>query len=65
MDTALEVGYIIRIALSMILFFYNHGYKTANRFLAAFFLFTSLFVYALTSSSKLGANRNSLPCRFA
>jgi AraC-like DNA-binding protein len=56
METALQVGYIIGFGLSLILFFYNHGFKTANRYLAAFFLFTSLFVY----SQYLGLYSHSL-----
>lgn len=43
MDTILQFGYIGGIGLAMILFFYNHGFKTANRFLAAFFFVTSLY----------------------
>lgn len=56
MDAVLEFGYMAGIVLSLILFFYNQGYKTANRFLAAFLLFTSLFVY----SQYLGLYSHSL-----
>lgn len=44
MDKVLEYSGILGIILSLILFFYNHGYKSANRFLGAFFFFTALFV---------------------
>lgn len=56
MDTLLQFGYIGGICLSLILFFYNHGFKTANRYLAAFFFFCSLFVY----SQYLGLYSHSL-----
>jgi len=44
MSVILLYSYITGILLSFIFFFYNGGYKTANRYLAGFFFFISLFV---------------------
>ena len=63
MHVALLFSSITGIVLSFILFFFNKGYKTANRYLAGFFFFTSLFI--LSQYSGLYGQSEVLAAIFA
>lgn len=63
MQEALIYSSVLGIILSLILLFYNKGYRTANRFLAGFFFFISLFV--LSQYSGLYSNSRVLAALLA
>ncbi len=63
MHVALLFSSITVIVLYFILFFFNKGYKTANRYLAGFFFFTSLFI--LSQYSGLYGQSEVLAAIFA
>lgn len=63
MHVALLLSSITGIVLSFILFFFNKGYKTANRYLAGFFFFISLFI--LSQYSGLYGQSEVLAAIFA
>ncbi len=69
MNVALLFSCITGMLLSFILLFFNKGYKTANRFLAGFFFFISLFILSQYSglygdSEVLAALFSSSPTPF-
>ncbi len=63
MNITLLFSSLTGILLSFILFFFNKGYKTANRYLAGFFFFISLFI--LSQYSGLYGHSEVLAALFA